>query len=778
MPIFPPRCASLRSVTGRRIAAGDVATRIDESGTVRKSEAARLSTALASPRGVLLTVPLLVALVGVSLTLVGQHALGNTSLSMARDRFVEQTAFVSQRMAQALEQADPVLARMRELGAVRSPGEPVESYALVLRDLIAGRSGMTQAYVGFPDGTYQGVYVEDDGILRFQESRVGPGGGKFRHYRFTPRGITWERDEDTDYDPRKRAWWGVAVKEGKRTWTPPYPFFTTLHTGVTRVEPIFAPDGALHSVIAVDFDVSALSSFMARADSAGVHTLVFADDGVVLAYPSAAARIAKLKPVNHALNYRDIDDPLLNAFFGKLPEWGNELRGDFAHFESEGAPMLATVAPIGDATGPRWSVAVLVSEQSFLRALNTHRRTSLLIAALALVVALVAAWFFARNIVNARRAVAVAREVAERATRKATELGSYNLVECLGKGGMGEVWRAEHRLLARHAAIKLINIELTRGHDSAQIQERFKREAQTIASLRSRNTVGLFDYGVTADGTFFFVMELLDGIDLETLTERYGPQPACRVVHLLIQACNSLAEAHDAGLVHRDIKPANIFICRAADEVDVVKVLDFGLVLAPVRQGEDTPARPTAPTQSPSQATAPAPSDSGPAVSARLTAQGSYLGTPTFIAPEQALGLEVDARADLYALGCVGWWLLTGQLVFPTNDATAALVAHMTQVPPPLRPLVPGPLPEALERLILRCLAKEPKDRPASARELSQLLRAIPFEARDLWTTERGQAWWRDMRSAASKAPPATSGIGTMDTMLSEKPTLRRPGTA
>jgi serine/threonine protein kinase len=744
---------------------------------VRKSDAARLSAALASPRGVLFTVPLLVAFVGVSLTLVGQHALGKTSLSMARDRFVEQTASVSQRLTQTLEQADPVLDRMRQLGKDRTSTEPAEAYALVLRDLIVGRPGMTQAYVAFPDGTFQGVYLEDDGILRFQESRVGADGGKFQHYRFGPTSITWERDEKTEYDPRKRAYYALALKEQKRAWTAPYPFFTTLHTGVTRVEPITGQNGALHSVIAVDFDVSALSSFMARADRNGVSTLVFADDGVVLAYPTAAARIAKLKPTTHALNYRDIDEPLLNAFFAELPRVGAVGRGDFARFDVGGESMLATVAPIGGATGPHWNVAVLVSEKSFLGALKTHRATSLLIAALSLAVAVVAAWFLARHIVRARRAVFAARAEADRAVRRATELGSYTLVECLGKGGMGEVWRAEHRLLARQAAIKLINVELTRGQDSLQIQERFKREAQTIAALRSRNTVELFDYGVTSDGTFFFVMELLEGIDLETLTERHGPQPAARAVALLIQACNSLAEAHDAGLVHRDIKPANLFVCRAADEVDVLKVLDFGLVLAPTQAGPEAEARALAPsalapTVAPGQALTASTSDS-----ARLTQQGSYLGTPTFIAPEQALGQEVDGRADLYSLGCVAWWLLTGQLVFPTKDSTAALVAHMTQLPPPLAPLVPGALPGALERLILDCLAKNPNDRPASAREMSKALRSIEFGSDEIWTTEHGQRWWQAHSKEQLRSAPPTSGIGTMDTILSAKPT-RRPETA
>ena len=733
----------------------------------RPSESARFSAVLASPRGVLVTVPLLVVLVGVSLTFVGQRALERTSLSMARERFVEQTTFAGERMAFALSKGDVVLDRMRDLQKDRTSAEPTQAFALALRDLIAGRSGMTQAYIGYPDGTFQGVYIADDGALRYQESRVGPEGGWFRHHTFGPKSVVFERDEKTDYDPRKRGWWGVATKEGKRAWTPPYPFFTTHRTGVTLVEPILSKEGSLHSVIAVDFDASALSSFMARAESADVHALVFAEGGVVIAYPHAAAKIAKLKPTTHALNYRDVNDPLLSAFFHILPTAGDEIRREFTRFEAQNEGMLATVAPIGGAALPRWHVAILVSEQSFLQALTKYRLQSLLIAAGALLASVLAAWILARHIVRAKRAVAVARAQADEASREAMELGSYKLLDCLGKGGMGEVWRAEHRLLAREAAIKLINADLVKAADREQIQERFKREAQTIASLRSRNTVELFDYGVTADGMLFFVMELLDGIDLETLTDRHGPQPASRVVALLIQVCNSLAEAHDAGLVHRDIKPANIFICRAADEVDVVKVLDFGLVLAP------------APTDAAPLSSAQAVPDGSPSnpqgeLSARLTQQGSYLGTPTFMPPEQAIGVEVDGRADLYSLGCVAWWLLTGRLVFPTNDAMAALAAHMTHVPPPLRPLVKGTLPGELERLIVQCLSKNPAERPQSARALANSLRAIAFESKELWTAERGQTWWSELAVARPKSAPPKLVLGTQDTILSGKQTAPR----
>jgi serine/threonine protein kinase len=753
-------------MSGRRIADGGLAGKAEGAVGARVSESARFSAALASPRGVLVAIPLLVAFVGVSLTLVGQRALEQTSLSMARERFVEQTTFAGERMAFALSKGDAVLDRVREMQKGRSSSDSADGLALVLRDLIAGRSGMTQVYVGYPDGTFQGVYIADDGLLRYQESRVGASGGKFRHHTFSRSILVYEREEPTDYDPRKRAWWSVALKERKRAWTEPYPFFTTQRTGVTQVEPLYTDGGELHSVIAVDFDVSALSSFMAGAESADVHSLVFAEGGVVLAYPKAAAQIAKLKPTSHALNYRDVGDPLLSSFFEIVSTRQDELGRDFTRFESEKENMLATMAPIGGAALPRWHVAVLVSERSFLRALSTHRRQSLLIAAGALLVAVLAAWVFARHIVRARRAVAVARAQADEASREAMELGSYKLLDCLGKGGMGEVWRAEHRLLAREAAIKLINADLVKAADREQIQERFRREAQTIASLRSRNTVELFDYGVTGEGTLFFVMELLDGIDLETLTEKHGPQPAARTVALLIQVCNSLAEAHDAGLVHRDIKPANIFVCRAADEVDVVKVLDFGLVLAPA--GPIAAALPD-PKGLPDGA--PIVPQSG---SARLTQQGSYLGTPTFMPPEQAIGLEVDARADLYALGCVAWWLLTGRLVFPANDAMVALAAHMTHVPPPLRPLVEGPLPAELEALIVRCLAKDPSERPASARELARLLRTVTFDPPDAWTVEHAQRWWKRLGTVRppSSAPPA--GIATMDTILSGKPAQPR----
>jgi len=309
---------------------------------------------------------------------------------------------------------------------------------------------------------------------------------------------------------------------------------------------------------------------------------------------------------------------------------------------------------------------------------------------------------------------------------RARELGSYRLVERLGQGGMGEVWRANHRLLARPAAIKLIRPSLRadgRIGASEDARRRFEREAQVIASLRSPHTVNLFDFGVSADGAFYYVMELLDGLDAETLVRRTGPVPAERAIHLLRQVCHSLSEAESCGLVHRDIKPANIFLCRYGEDHDFVKVLDFGIVKATTATAE-----------------------TGPAVTRELTVRG----TPAFMAPEQAMGAaDVDGRADIYATGCVAYWLLTGQQVF-TADTPMALLLHHAQTPatpPSARTEVP--IPSALDDLVLSCLAKDPVARPQTARELS--LRLASVEGANDWTDDRARAWWASHQPAAAK---------------------------
>ena len=259
-------------------------------------------------------------------------------------------------------------------------------------------------------------------------------------------------------------------------------------------------------------------------------------------------------------------------------------------------------------------------------------------------------------------------------------MGSYRLVSLLGKGGMGEVWRARHSLLARDAAIKLIQPGVLSGGregNAALVRRRFEQEAQATATLRSPHTVELYDFGVTADGVFYYVMELLEGIDLETLVRRFGPQPPARGVHILSRVCRSLADAHHHGLVHRDIKPSNIFLCRMGNEYDYAKVL--GLAKTSGSGGEN------------------------------ITAAGALHGTPAYLAPELAEGTAgIDGRTDLYAVGCVAYWLLTGRRVFEAKTAMAMILAHVNSTPALPSQLSPVDLPESLDRLVMLCLAKQP----------------------------------------------------------------------
>jgi serine/threonine protein kinase len=303
------------------------------------------------------------------------------------------------------------------------------------------------------------------------------------------------------------------------------------------------------------------------------------------------------------------------------------------------------------------------------------------------------------------------------AKHRADDLGSYKLDYMIGRGGMGEVWRARHRMLQRDAAVKIIRPETLNSQGARQastMRRRFEKEAKATGGLRSPHTVALYDFGVSRDNSFFYVMELLDGIDLQTLVERFGPQPAGRVAKLLVEACDSLEEAHRQGLVHRDVKPTNIFLCRLGLNYDFTKVLDFGLVKNIFADNNTS----------------------------MMTMDGQATGTPAYMAPEVAMGQSnIDQRADIYGLGCVAYYLLTGQMVFNEPTPTALALAHVQKPPIPPTQRVELPIPSSLERVVLQCLEKDPEKRPRSAQEVARLIEAI----KDIpdWTRDHAYRWWR-----------------------------------
>jgi serine/threonine protein kinase len=322
----------------------------------------------------------------------------------------------------------------------------------------------------------------------------------------------------------------------------------------------------------------------------------------------------------------------------------------------------------------------------------------------------------------------------------AQELGSYRLVAPIGEGGMGEVWKASHQMLARAAAIKLVKADTGATARQGDVAiKRFRREANVIAGLQSPHTVYLYDFGTAQDGRFYYVMELLDGISLQTLVTTFGPQPASRVVYILRQVCSSLDEAHEQGLIHRDLKPSNVMVCKVAQQHDFVKVLDFGLAKSIVQDD---------------------------ALSA-VTVEGVTAGTPGYMAPEVALGNpDVDGRADIYALGCLAYVLLTGTLVFPDSNPMSMALKHVQATPDPPSSRTELPIPPDLERLIMQCLEKKPENRPSSARDLRERLL---MSGAPPWTEHDAASWWehhlphtstlRSFAQSTMRTPPVVQKV-------------------
>jgi hypothetical protein len=316
-----------------------------------------------------------------------------------------------------------------------------------------------------------------------------------------------------------------------------------------------------------------------------------------------------------------------------------------------------------------------------------------------------------------------------REVREARRFGQYTLDRKLGEGGMGVVFKAHHALLRRPTAIKLLPPDKASPQDIA----RFEREVQLTSELTHPNTIAIFDYGRSTDGVFYYVMEYLDGIDLESLVARFGPLPHARAIRILAQICEALDEAHARGVIHRDVKPANVLLCRRGRVPDFVKVVDFGLVKELARD-------------------------------VNVSAVGTIAGTPAYLAPEALTDPDhVGPPADLYAVGAVGYFLMTGKMVFEGESAMAVCAKHLSTIPPPPSSRTDREIPAAVEKLLLACLEKKPADRPASARALADALGAIPANG---WTLSDAADWWTRFESAPRvDAAPRSDTIAVADTI-------------
>ncbi|WP_345322676.1 serine/threonine protein kinase [Novipirellula rosea] len=331
--------------------------------------------------------------------------------------------------------------------------------------------------------------------------------------------------------------------------------------------------------------------------------------------------------------------------------------------------------------------------------------------------------------------VARLQRQARDAVIEAQQLGQYTLEEKLGEGGMGVVFKGHHSMLRRPTAIKLLHTDKVNETSIAS----FEREVQITCQLNHANTIAIYDYGRTPEGVFYYAMEYLDGIDLQDLVTEYGPQSEARVIHILLQMCGSLFEAHSQGLVHRDIKPANVMLNRRGCEPDVVKVLDFGLVKA-IEQTDGQ----------------------------NSTGDGSLTGTPLYMSPESIQApMTVDARSDIYAVGAVGYFLLTGQPVFEASGIAQLCQKHIEETPVPLSKRGKTPVSNQLEDAIMSCLEKSRAKRPQTARDLGLLISRCANAGQ--WTIEDGDRWWgRHERGSQDSAASESAMRATMDLTMDQ----------
>lgn len=516
-----------------------------------------------------------------------------------------------------------------------------------------------------------------------------------------------------------------APPRGDRSEPPPLRDLTVMQVAAPIKDSNGQTRGALALVINPDAEFTRILS-VARSGDSG-ETFAFDAEGILISKSRFDEELKQLKLLKDETN-------VVSALTLSLRDPGGDLTQGFVANTNTAQPLILMVEhaiegeagiaiePFRDYRGVpvvgawRWlpkygfGVGTKIDAREAFQPLNVVRRVFLILFLLLVLTSIIVLIFTYRQVIWRRRLT--------EAELKARQLGQYKLIEKIGEGGMGIVYKAHHSLLRRETALKLLPPEKA---DAASL-ERFEREVQLTCRLTHPNTIQVYDYGHTPDGIFYYAMEYLDGLNLHELVQRYGAQPEARVAHILKHICESLAEAHALGLIHRDVKPANIFLTDRGGVPDSVKVLDFGLVKH-IASGPD-------------------------GVQLIETAgEDGIVGTPNFIAPEAIRDQnQCDARSDLYSVGVLGYFLLTGREIFDGATVAELCRKHLDEIPVRPSQRLGKPLDPEFESILMRCLEKDPALRPATATELAQQLAACQLTQH--WTAAQRSAWWTTHRKS------------------------------
>ena len=517
---------------------------------------------------------------------------------------------------------------------------------------------------------------------------------------------SWIRKDD--FDPRTRPWYTDALQAGenKIVTSEPYVFYNVNKPGITLSTRWRNRDSGRQFVTAIDIMLSNISRFtQAMRPTENGMVFVFTQNLRFVGLP-ADERFSDENAINAALlkSISEVNLPVLQASAAEWEQRGRTRQSFPLKVNGQGW-WAGFVWNEDQPEHMRFWTGILVPESDFLGALSLRRNFSLAgIIGLGLLLALILT-------LNAVRKIR--HDLKEAVSYIGRKLGPFELLYKIGGGGNGTVYRAKHALLKRPTAVKVM---LPQFASSESAKRRFQNEVQITSSLRHPNTVAVFDFGQTSEGTLYYAMEHLNGVTLEDLVRISGPLPATRVICVLEQVCGSLKEAHGQSLVHRDIKPTNIMLCEHGGLYDVVKVLDFGLVKE-IQQ--DAP---------------------------ELNQGNVLMGTPFYTAPELITDVTVfSPSSDLYALGGVGYYLLTGGNVFEGASATEICAMHLHDQPVPPSQRTTQEIPSDLEAIVMACLAKRPNERPRSASEMSEMLARC--KSSGAWTQKQAQKWWLDNRS-------------------------------